>query len=343
MPDTFFPDRQHIEAIRRALWSKGRGAGAAVMVGAGMSQNAVPTHPEHRRMPDWSTLVLSLIDRLYPAGQATDRRRDELLSQVGATSTAVRLAEEFAATFGRSALDDAVLQAVPDTEFAPGPLHELLLELPWADVLTTNYDTLLERAARNTLGQSYSVVQSPEEIPTAIRPRIAKLHGSFPATRPFILTEEDFRTYPRRFAPFVNLAQQVMMENVFCLVGFSGDDPNFLYWTGWVRDNLGSYAPKIYLCGLLDLSASQRRLLHERNVIPVDFTPLFADDLRYRDRASLHGSALEWFLRSLKRGRPYDPLEWPNPASAMDNQPAHLPELLAGVTNAPFPERFHPS
>ena len=73
-----------------------------------------------------------------------------------------------------------------------------------------------------------------------MRPRIAKLHGSFPSNRPFIFTEEDYRTYPRRFAAFVNLVQQSMMENVFCLLGFSGDDPNFLYWTGWVRDHLGS-------------------------------------------------------------------------------------------------------
>lgn len=38
------------------------------------------------------------------------------------------------------------------------------------------------------------------------------------------------------------MVQQSMMETVFLLVGFSGDDPNFLHWSGWVRDNLGGAA-----------------------------------------------------------------------------------------------------
>ena len=44
------------------------------------------------------------------------------------------------------------------------------------------------------------------------------------------------------------------MENTFVLIGFSGDDPNFLQWSGWVRDNLGPSTPPIYLCGLLGVA-----------------------------------------------------------------------------------------
>ena len=322
---SYFPDIQHVEEIRRALWTRfGR---AAVMVGAGMSRNAEPLRPDRPAMPTWGDLVTAMIDRLYPLSPATARRRTELKEQAWATSTALRLAEEFVAAFGRPALDVLVLENVPDADFAPGPLHHLLVELPWTDVLTTNYDTLLERAASGALGQHYSVIQTPEEIVIAARPRIVKLHGSFPAARPFILTEEDFRTYPQRFAPFVNLAQQVAMENILCLIGFSGDDPNFLYWTGWVRDNLGEYAPKVYLCGLFGFSDSQRLLLHRRNVIPVDFTPMFPPD-RYPDAGKKHRAALEWFLLSLRIGRPYDVLEWPNPQAAATSEHPHLPELL---------------
>jgi hypothetical protein len=284
-----------------------------------------------------------MIDRLYPAGGAAAGRREELIGQARATSTALRLAEEFTAAFGRPALDDLVLQTIPDAEFAPGPLHRLLVDLPWADVLTTNYDTLLERAAAGAVGLRHSVVRTQEEISAAARPRIIKLHGSFPSTRPFILTEEDFRTYPRRFAPFVNLAQQVIMENVLCLIGFSGDDPNFLYWTGWVRDHLGPYTPKVYLCGLLNLSDSQRLVLHGRNVTPVDFTPLFPAD-QCPDAGLRHRRALEWFLLSLRNGRPYEVLQWPNPPVAADGQAEYLPDLLPPISEkTPRRERWIPS
>ncbi len=264
-----------------------------------------------------------------------------MLSRLAQQAWKLRLAEEFTAAFGRGALDDLILRAIPDADFGPGPLHRMLLELPWADVLTTNYDTLLERAAPVALGQRYTVIRTPEEIATATRPRIVKLHGSFPSSRPFILTEEDFRTYPRRFAPFVNLAQQAVMENVLCLIGFGGDDPNFLYWTGWVRDNLDTYAPKVYLCGLLNLSDSQRLLLHTRNVTPIDFTPLFRSE-DYPDAGVRHRLALEWFLLSLRNGRPYDPLDWPTPPATEDGRDPRDLAVLPAPVKAPRHTGYFP-
>ena len=88
------------------------------------------------------------------------------------------------------------------------------------DVFTTNYDTLLERAQVGVVDRKYDVVPTASDIVGRMKPRIVKLHGSFPSHRPFIITEEDYRTYPKRFAPFVNMVQQSIMENVFCLIGF---------------------------------------------------------------------------------------------------------------------------
>src|SRR5262245_48866401 len=248
-PPPLFPDAQHVEALRRALWTDREFGRAAVMVGAGMSRNAVPLGAGRASMPTWEELTTALIERLYPDGSGSERRRDWLRRVAGATSVANRLAEEYAIAFGRHELDALIRQSVPDDDFGPGPLHQLLLELPWADVLTTNYDTLLERGAASVSGRRYTVVRRPQEISSADRSRIVKLHGSFPSNSPFILTEGDFRTYPQRYAPFVNLARQAVMENTLCLIGFSGDDPNFLAWSGWVRDELAEYAPRIYLCG----------------------------------------------------------------------------------------------
>jgi hypothetical protein len=69
-----------------------------------------------------------------------------------------------------------------------------------------------------------------------------KLHGTIGDAGPLIFAEEDYRTYPAKYAAFVNFARQVFIENELCLVGFSGDDPNFLQWAGWVRDHLGGSA-----------------------------------------------------------------------------------------------------
>ena len=117
-----------------------------------------------------------------------------------------------------------------------------------------------------------------------------------------------------------------MMETAFCLIGFSGDDPNFLEWSGWVRDNLGTSAPKIYLAGWLDLSPHRRRMLEDRNVVPIDLAhhpkaSKWPDHLRHR-------YATEWILHTLERGQPYDVSEWPKPPS---RQHSSVPEELQPV------------
>jgi hypothetical protein len=336
-----FPDWKYIETIRQALWNGSEFGRAAVMVGSGFSRNAEPVGVQVARFPLWGDLVTQLVIRLYPPARQSANERDRMVQRASVTSGALRMAEEFESAFGRQKLDELLLEAIPDHNFRPGRMHRLLLDLPWVDVLTTNYDTLLERSAQTLVGRRYSAVRTVDEIPLAMRPRITKLHGTFPAHRPFILTEEDFRTYPRRFAAFVNLAQQTFMENVICLLGFSGDDPNFLHWTGWVRDNLGDSAPWIYLCGLLDLNDSQRRLLYRRNVTPVDLTPLFPKD-EFPDADERQRLAIEWLLLSIEAGKPPDPLDWPSVPGPLSERSPRLPEILPPRHDAPQKETFQP-
>ena len=136
----------------------------------------------------------SLVDGLYPQGAGRDGQRERAFRQSGSTSGALRLAEEYEVAHGRDALDRHLLETIADDDYKPGSLHSRLLSLPWADVMTTNYDTLLERAALTLPNRRYDVVRTTADIPSSLRPRIVKLHGSFPATRPFVITEEDFRT-----------------------------------------------------------------------------------------------------------------------------------------------------
>jgi hypothetical protein len=248
------------------------------------------------------------------------------MTEASGTGGFLRLSQEYEAAFGRDALHSLIQEMVPDEDYVPDHIHIHLMRLPWRDVFTTNWDTLLERTGPFVADRAYSVVRTSEEIPSALKPRIVKLHGSFPAHVPFIFTEEDYRTYPKRFATFVNTVQQAMMETVLCLIGFSGDDPNFLHWSGWVRDNLGESAPKIYLAGWLDLSPHRRRMLEARNVVPIDLARhpqghKWPEHLR-------HQYATEWLLHSLERGQPYDVTQWPSPS---DHRHSEVPERLQPV------------
>ena len=218
----------------------------------------------------------------------------------------MRLAEEYRTYFGQAALDEFVRTRIKDSAWEPGPLHRALLDLPWSDILSTNWDTLLERTARDLSSQNYEVVRSVAELPHARSPRIIKLHGSFGTSDHFIIAEEDYRTYPTRFAAFVNTARQIFIESELCLIGFSGDDPNFLQWSGWVRDHLGESARRIYLVGDLGLGRAKRKFLEARNVAPIDIAPL----VREQDQTERAAVAARSVLEFLTQAKPNPQYDW---------------------------------
>lgn len=295
-----FPDAHHLERLRQRLWSGQAFGRAAILVGAGLSRNAERLTPGSVSMPDFRDLSTGMWAQL----------NNDLASNAPAGMDPVETASEFEGVFSRSALNDHLRRALNDAEYAPARIHRLLLSLPWADVFTTNYDTLLERAAREVNDRQYSTICSAEAIVESQRPRIIKLHGTLPDRLPFVITKEDFRRYPQTHSPFVNTVQQAVMECSLCLIGFAGNDPNFLAWSGWVRDHLGSSAPAIYLAGVLDLDIRKRTLMEHRHVVPIDLGGLFPKNV-WPDPQLRHRAANEWFLLYLAQGEP-DPMMWPS-------------------------------
>lgn len=286
-----FSDQHHVERIREKLLS----GNVSVMVGAGFSLNATQLSKSKGTFLTWPQLIDLLKSKLYiDEGERKYASTDPL-----------KLAEEFEFEFGREALEDLLKKSLPDENYVPGDLHKMLLNLPWADIYTTNYDTLIERTTKYIYDKHYTVIQTVQDIPNSVKPRIIKLHGSFPSHRPFIFTKEDYRKYPKLFSPFVNMVQQSIMENTLCLIGFSGEDPNFKNWIGWVKDNLGDYASSIYFCGFLN--DSQKRRLESNKIKVINFSELFNTS----DQKQNHINALTWFFLELLKPKPFIAYQWP--------------------------------
>ena len=328
-----FPDQSHINQVRDALWK--RSYGASVMVGAGFSRNASSTSPNNDIPPTLPDLAQSISDKLYPQGGLG--RRENASADLSASASFRSLAQKYEVAFGRDSLHQLLQSLVRDTDLRPSSMHSKLLSLPWRDVFTTNWDTLLERSLPSVLDRKYSVLRNKDEIPLAGQPRIVKLHGSFPAQFPLICTEEDYRTYPIKFAPFVNTIRQAMMETVFLLVGFSGDDPNFIQWTGWVRDNLCESAPKLYLAGWLSLSPHQRRMLEHQNVVPIDLA-CHPQAGKWPEHQR-HHYTMHWILHTLEQGCPDRITAWPAPRAGDYMQiPADLQPVVKIDSDEPREE-----
>ena len=306
--DNGFPDQHLVNHVREALWR--RPGGASVMVGSGFSRNATSVRPDAAPIPLWSDLAAELAASLPDSGELGGVGAEEQEKPPGAD--ALELAQKYEDAFGRARLHELLSKSVRDEDFRPGDLHRRLLALPWRDVFTTNWDTLLERCLPLP-ERAYGVVTSADHLPLRAPPRIVKLHGSLPGTFPLIVTKRDYEDYEDRFAPFVNTVQQSMMETVVLLLGFSGNDPNFRQWLSWVRANLRDNMPRIYLANLLGLDDQGRAKLREKNVVPIDL----AKHPRAQDwpEPLIYAKAAEWLLLSLEHGQPYPAEDWPQPVA----------------------------
>lgn len=289
------PDYAALKKLASALWQQDSSYhGAAVMVGAGFSRCSAVAGDAAKKLPLWYDLSKTL------AGELQSYSTDPL-----------RLAEEYCAYFGQQALHDLIKKEINDFAWSPGKLHKTLLELPWSEVLTTNWDTLIERASVEVHHPVYSVVSKQEDLSWARSPRIVKLHGTIDVTKDLVFTQEDYRKYPQQHAAFVNFSRQVFIENELCLLGFSGDDPNFLQWAGWVRDHLANHSRRIYLVGPLKLNSAKRKYLESINVAPIDLDDLVAD---HDDMDVKHLEATKIFLQALKELKPKQAWDW-NPTN----------------------------
>ena len=289
---TKITDYPLIQKLAQALWqSEDDGHGVAIMVGAGFSRSAATTQDINKKMPIWANLAKKIAEELGEE-EHTD---------------ALRLAQMYQDYFGKQTLYDLLKNEIDDEIWQPAELYQQLLTLPWTEVLTTNWDTLLERAARDIHEPIYDIVNKQEDLACCHSPRIVKLHGTINLSSDLIFTQEDYRHYPKKYGIFVNFVRQVFVENELCLIGFSGDDPNFLQWIGWVRDNLQSNARRIYLVGALNLSSAKRKYLESLNVAPIDLSEL-VDDIDDKDLK--HKTAIELFLTQLSSFKVKKAWDW---------------------------------
>lgn len=297
---TCYADRM-VEIADR-LW-KGK---ASVMVGSGFSRMAAAKDLHARPFPLWKDVAVALMAELHPPHSRSARASGEPRAE-----DVPRLAQEFESARDREALEEHLRKMLPDDEYEPAAAHRNLLQLPWRDVFTTNWDTLLDRAAATAARPVYEVVDDPTSIPGSRSPRVIKLHGSMRSSRPLIVTRKDYLQYEQTNAVFANTVRQAMAETSLVLFGFSGDDPNFLAWTEWILRTLGDHAPRVYLLGFHSQSVTERQMHEDNGISPVDLS--VSPKARTWPRDDRHTYATHSLIDTLHNLRPYDETRWPDP------------------------------
>lgn len=121
------------------------------------------------------------------------------------------------------------------------PNLKLLSDLPIKYFWTTNYDTLIEQALKDS-NKTVDVKIEQEDLATSLSRSDAilyKMHGD--VSRPYkaVITKDDYEDYDTKRQLFVTALKGDLVSKNFLFIGFSFDDPNLEYILSRIRILLG--------------------------------------------------------------------------------------------------------
>lgn len=190
-----------LEALRQ-----GRGV---LFLGAGISAGA--------GLPGWQALVDRLSDALSVSKRAGDV--DHYLD----------LAQWFVEKHGAAELASLIRGLYGGEAGQPTLGHYLLLALPVRVVITTNYDTLIERTLRS-LRRYPSVIVDQHDVARVGRTdaaSVVKLHGDAATGRGIVLARDDYDGFFRNRPAMAALLEGLLLNQTFLFAGYGLRDPNF--------------------------------------------------------------------------------------------------------------------
>lgn len=142
--------------------------------------------------------------------------------------------------------------------------------------LNNEFRTTVTRSSDLAIRKNQNIIKIHGSIYTD-NPKVFGFDGD--ASKNYVIAQEDYDSYPQKHEAFMQLMRISLLQESFCLFGFSGIDPNFLAWIAWVRDVIRKNpssspgADKIYMIDIGDKQADQAKALFYKNH-QIAFIPL---------------------------------------------------------------------
>lgn len=204
-----------------------------LFAGAGLSFNARSKDGSGSRIPGW----LSLAERL----------RADLDHDLRDTKDPLKIANYYEAKFGRPKLIQTVIDAIADDDHIPGRVHNQISEMAFNEIITTNYDTLLERAFENRHLAPQVVATDIDFVRRRQPPRIIKMNGCIKINpSEMVVTGDDFLSYSQTHPLVEHFVLKSFVESYVLFIGFGLDDPAFHAINERIFKILGDHCPLSY-------------------------------------------------------------------------------------------------
>lgn len=197
-----------------------------IFVGAGISKSA--------NLPLWSELITNIKSELSISESENDY---------------LKIAQLYYLSCGESAYYQNLRQYFPNS-VQPTIIHKLIFELKPKNIVTTNWDILLEKSAQNN-GFIYDVISKDEHLVLSeLDNHIIKMHGDFENNN-IVFKEDDYINYENNFPLISNYIKSILSTNTILFLGYSYSDINLKHIVKWLQNN-SAFMPSMFLISFIE-------------------------------------------------------------------------------------------
>ncbi|MBD5544070.1 MAG: hypothetical protein HDR01_07515 [Lachnospiraceae bacterium] len=133
-----------------------------------------------------------------------------------------------------------------DDALEPSDIHRRIIDLNAHTIITTNYDTLIEKAASEK-GEFMQIISQNQDLPyKTAQKEVLKMHGDFEHNN-FVLKEDDYLNYSENFKLIETYVKSLIASNVVLFIGYSFSDPDLKQLFNWVKNILGNDFQRAYM------------------------------------------------------------------------------------------------
>lgn len=195
----------------------------------------------------------------------------------GSTNTSFALIDEFASTFGTTALENE-LETLLGPQRPPAGLHDSMARIAgtnhFAAIFTTNYDELIEDALK-ARGIRFvpQILQENYRLQARAELTVLKLHGSRTDWANVILSGQSYQLFHATYPLLKNQLDLNLRVHPLLFVGCSMQDPRLLDWlralSGVERKTLFPARVLITDSDWSRISPTDQTLLDSANIKPI--------------------------------------------------------------------------
>ncbi|MBI5217092.1 MAG: SIR2 family protein [Ignavibacteriae bacterium] len=183
-------------------------------------------------LPNWKSLIQLMIKECELNLTINKQETDELYSLLK-TGSFLEIAEECRNRLRPYLYRDFLTKTFDCSSIEPSVIHEKIIQLPFAALLTTNYDTMLEKAYRkfSKLQKDLPVITQKNvaklaQLPSEKEYFILKLHGDIENIDTIVLTHKDYEEILHQNSAYRNILFNIAATKTLVFIGYGLNDPD---------------------------------------------------------------------------------------------------------------------